>query len=315
MAFLKGDPFREVKNVALTLNEVMAVKQENEVKLVVITGMSGAGKTVAMQSLEDIGFFCVDNLPPILLPKFAELLEQSQGKLRKVALVIDLRGREFFASLFESLDQLEKWHGIRYQILYLDADDQTLVRRYKETRRRHPLSPEGTPLDGIIQERKLLEEIKGRAHQIINTSTLKPSELKEKIVSIFAQMDSTGMAVTFMSFGFKHGIPIDADLVFDVRFLPNPHYVDSLRPQTGKNPEVADYVMKWMETKQFLEKIVDLLQFLLPQYEREGKTQLVVAVGCTGGKHRSVAIAEYLTQTLKDHHRCRVTHRDIEKGG
>lgn len=295
-------------------NEVVAVNQENEVSLVVITGMSGAGKTLAMQCLEDIGFFCIDNLPPVLLPKLAELLEQSNGQLRKVALVIDLRGRDFFASLFEALEQLEQLHGIRYQILYLDADDQTLVRRYKETRRRHPLSPYGTPLDGILQERKLLEEIKGRAHQIIDTSLLKPSELKEKIASIYAQMDS-GMAITFMSFGFKHGIPIDADLVFDVRFLPNPHYVDSLRLQTGQSQEVADYVMKWVETKQFLEKIVDLFRFLFPQYEREGKTQLVVGIGCTGGKHRSVAIVEYLFQTFKDHHRCRVTHRDIEKGG
>jgi UPF0042 nucleotide-binding protein len=294
---------------------VMAVQQNQEVNLVVITGMSGAGKTVAMQSLEDQGFFCMDNLPPILLPKFAELLQQSQGTLRHVALVVDLRGREFFASLFDSLDQLETRHGIRCQILFLDADDQTLVRRYKETRRRHPLSPDGTPLDGIIQERKLLQEIKGRAHLIIDTSQMKPAELKEKISSRFSSGESQGMAVTFMSFGFKHGIPIDADLVFDVRFLPNPHYVDDLRPKTGKDPDVAEYVMKWAETKQFLDKLTDLFQFLLPQYGREGKTQLVVGIGCTGGKHRSVAIAEYLYQRFKEQHRCRVTHRDIGKGG
>jgi UPF0042 nucleotide-binding protein len=292
----------------------MAMDKAKDVNLVVITGMSGAGKTVAVQSLEDQGFFCVDNLPPLLLPKFAELLEQSKGNIRKVALVIDLRGREFFASLFDALDQLEQ-SGIRSQILFLDADDQTLVRRYKETRRRHPLAPSGTPLDGIVQERKLLEEIKGKAHQVIDTSRLKPAELKEKIAERFSGDQERGMSVTFMSFGFKHGIPIDADLVFDVRFLPNPHYVDTLRPHTGRNRDVADYVMKWTETRQFLEKLTDLLKFLLPQYSREGKAQLVIAVGCTGGRHRSVAIAEYLYNAFKDEMRCQVFHRDMEKGG
>ena len=189
------------------------------INLVVITGMSGAGKTVAVQSLEDLGFFCIDNLPPILLPKFVELLEQSKGKLRKAALVIDLRGREFFSSLFESLDTLEKHHGIHYQILFLEASDQVLVRRYKETRRRHPLSRDGTPLDGILQERKLLEEIKGRAHHIIDTSHLKPNQLKEKLAARFGQSGRERMTVTFLSFGFKYGVPIDVDLVFDVRFL------------------------------------------------------------------------------------------------
>jgi RNase adapter protein RapZ len=287
-----------------------------ELHLVVITGMSGAGKTVAIQSFEDLGFFCIDNLPPILLSKFAELLEQSKGNLQKVALVFDLRGREFFSALFQSLDTLAEWHGVRYQILFLDASDQTLVRRYKETRRRHPLSPDGTPLAGILQERKLLEEIKERADQMIDTSQLKPVELKEKIISHFSQMAQREMAVTFISFGFKHGVPIDTDLVFDVRFLPNPHYVDRLRPQTGKDEAVVNYVIKWTETKQFLEKLEDLLTFLLPQYSREGKTQLVVGIGCTGGKHRSVTIAEHLYRRFKEEQvRCQVTHRDIEKGG
>ncbi|WP_420824127.1 RNase adapter RapZ [Thermoflavimicrobium daqui] len=291
------------------------MKANRELNLVVITGMSGAGKTVAVQSLEDLGFFCIDNLPPILLPKFVELLEQSEGKLRKVALVIDLRGREFFSSLFDSLEMLEKIHGIHYRILFLDADDQTLVRRYKETRRRHPLSPDGTPLYGIAQERKLLDELKGRAHQIINTSALKPSQLKEKIMAHYSQIDQVGMTVNFMSFGFKHGIPIDADLVFDVRFLPNPHYVDSLRPHTGKDHDVYDYVHKWSETKQFLLKLEDLLSFLLPNYHKEGKSHLVIGIGCTGGKHRSVAIAEHLYRLFKEKEHCRVIHRDIEKGG
>lgn len=291
------------------------MEKKQEVNLVIITGMSGAGKTVAMQSLEDQGFFCVDNLPPILLPKFAELLQESTSKYRKVALVIDLRGREFFSSLLDSLDQLVRCHGINYQIIFLDADDETLVRRYKETRRRHPIAPDSTPLDAIVQERRLLEEIKGRAHHIIDTSHMKPSVLKEKIALLITQKDAAKMVLTFMSFGFKYGIPIDADLVFDVRFLPNPYYVDSLRPQTGKDSEVAQYVMKWSETNRFLEKVTDLLDFLIPQYIREGKSQLVIGIGCTGGKHRSVAISEYLYNTFKGHGTCQVAHRDIKKGG
>lgn len=293
----------------------MKAQEGKGINLVVITGMSGAGKSVAMQSLEDLGFFCIDNLPPVLLSKLAELLEQSGGKLRRAALVIDLRGRDFFSSLFESLDQLEKHHGIDYQILFLDASDQALVRRYKETRRRHPLSPKGTPLDGIRLERTLLEEIKGRAHQIIDTSHLKPSQLKEKIIARFNQSNRNPLSVTFLSFGFKYGVPIDADLIFDVRFLPNPHYVDSLKPRTGKEKDVYEYVMKWQETKQFLEKLVDMITFLLPHYKREGKSSLVVGIGCTGGKHRSVAISDYLNQVFQEKEGTRAAHRDIEKNG
>ena len=284
-----------------------------EINLLIITGMSGAGKTVAVQSLEDLGFFCVDTLPTQLIPKFAELIEQSGGKIGKVAVVIDLRGREFFDSLISSLDALSEHPLIHYQILFLDASDQTLVQRYKETRRRHPLSTKGSLLSGIQQERLMLEEIKGRAHQIIDTSQLKPAQLKEKIVSRFSNEEQNRLTVTFMSFGFKYGIPIDADLLFDARFLPNPHYVESLKPLTGKEPEVYEYVLKWGETKQFLHKLVDLLAFLLPHYHREGKTQLVVGIGCTGGKHRSVAIAEYLNTRFGEQVQTRVNHRDWEK--
>ncbi|MCH5586009.1 RNase adapter RapZ [Shimazuella sp. AN120528] len=290
------------------------MQKHNEVQLVVVTGMSGAGKTVAAQCFEDLGYFCVDNLPPILISKFAELLGQSNGKLQKVALIIDLRGRAFFSTLLDSLKQLEEQYGIHHQILFLEADDDTLVRRYKETRRRHPLAPDGTPLDGIRQERMLLQELREKADNIIDTSRLRPLELKQQIQTL-QKASKTDAFVTFMSFGFKHGIPIDADLVFDVRFLPNPHYVDELRPQTGREKIVSDYVMKWEETKLFLEKIIDLLTFLIPQYKKEGKSQLVVAIGCTGGKHRSVAIAEHLYHTLKDQERCQVKHRDMEKGG
>lgn len=287
----------------------------NGAKLVIITGMSGAGKTIAVQSLEDLGFFCVDNLPPVLIPKFAELIDQSKGRIGKVALVIDLRGREFFTALSESLRIIRENYTITYEILFLDATDSTLVQRYKESRRRHPLAPEGLPLDGIQLERKLLEELKGMATQVIDTSRLKPAELKERIISRFTSMGKGGISVNVISFGFKYGIPIDADLIFDVRFLPNPHYVEHLRPHTGTDPEVYDYVMKWNETQEFLMKLVDMLQFLIPQYAKEGKSQVVVGIGCTGGKHRSVAIAEYLGKTLgnNDTDVVRVSHRDADR--
>jgi UPF0042 nucleotide-binding protein len=283
--------------------------------LVIITGMSGAGKTIAVQSLEDLGFFCVDNLPPVLIPKFAELIEQSQGRIARVALVIDLRGREFFTALSESLGYLKEHYTIRSEILFLDATDSVLVQRYKESRRRHPLAPEGMPLEGIQNERKLLEDLKGWATQVIDTSSLKPGQLKEKIVSRFSNSGQNTLNINVTSFGFKYGVPIDADLIFDVRFLPNPHYIDNLRPRTGQDQEVYDYVMKWAETQEFLQKLLDLLQYLIPQYHKEGKSQVVIGIGCTGGKHRSVAIAEYLGKMLAagETETVRVHHRDAER--
>jgi RNase adapter protein RapZ len=284
-------------------------------KLVIITGMSGAGKTIAVQSLEDLGFFCVDNLPPVLIPKFAELIEQSQGRIGKVALVIDLRGREFFTALSESLHYLKHNYTLTYEILYLDATDAVLVQRYKESRRRHPLAPTGAPLEGIRHERVLLEELKGLATQVIDTSSLKPADLKQTIASRFTETGNGEMSFNIISFGFKYGVPIDADLIFDVRFLPNPHYIDTLRPQTGKDADVYDYVMKWNETQTFLAKLLDLLNFLLPQYRKEGKSHVVVGIGCTGGKHRSVAIAEYLGKAFAGGElgQVRVSHRDAER--
>ncbi|MGF7035812.1 UPF0042 nucleotide-binding protein [Paenibacillus mucilaginosus] len=284
-------------------------------KLVIITGMSGAGKTIAVQSLEDLGFFCVDNLPPVLIPKFAELIEQSKGRIGKVALVIDLRGREFFTSLSESLRYLNENYTLTYEILFLDATDSVLVQRYKESRRKHPLAPTGAPLEGIQAERKLLEELKGLATQVIDTSNLKPVALKEKIASRFTNAEGSSISVNVISFGFKYGVPIDADLIFDVRFLPNPHYIDHLRPNTGQDPEVYEYVMKWNETQEFLAKLLDMLQFLVPQYKKEGKSQVVVGIGCTGGKHRSVAIAEYLGKMMgsSETETVRVSHRDSER--
>ncbi|MBB6637563.1 RNase adapter RapZ [Cohnella thailandensis] len=283
--------------------------------LVIITGMSGAGKTIAVQSMEDLGYFCVDNLPPVLIPKFAELIDQSQGRIGKVALVIDLRGREFFTALSESLNYIREHFTIHNEILFLDATDSVLVQRYKESRRRHPLAPEGMPLDGIQSERKLLEDLKGWATQVIDTSNLKPAQLKERIVSRFSNLDRSSISINVTSFGFKYGIPIDADLIFDVRFLPNPHYVENLRPLTGQNPEVYDYVMKWPETQTFLSKLLDMLQYLIPLYHKEGKSQVVIGIGCTGGKHRSVALAEYLGRMLgsSETEKVRVSHRDADR--
>ncbi|WP_440115294.1 RNase adapter RapZ [Paenibacillus sp. QZ-Y1] len=284
--------------------------------LIIITGMSGAGKTIAVQSLEDLGFFCVDNLPPVLIPKFAELIEQSNGKIGKVALVIDLRGREFFTALSESLNYIKNHHYTTHcEILFLDATDSVLVQRYKESRRRHPLAPEGMPLDGIRLERKMLEELKNSANQVLNTSTMKPAQLKERIISRFSHLESNMLSVNITSFGFKYGIPIDADLVFDVRFLPNPHYIEHLRPNTGQNSDVYEYVMKWPETQAFLTKLLDMLHFLIPQYRKEGKSQVIIGIGCTGGKHRSVAISEYLGKMLgsSETEAVTVSHRDADR--
>ncbi|AEO07450.1 RNase adapter RapZ [Listeria monocytogenes] len=287
----------------------MASKQ---LKLVIITGMSGAGKTVAMQSLEDLGYFCVDNLPPSLLPKFWELMKESD-KMDKIALVMDLRGREFFDSIEPALDELDNTNFITTKILFLEADDKVLVSRYKETRRHHPLEPNGSVLDGINAERELLSDLKGRSQLVINTSNMAPRELRERINNEFQTEDKDIFNVQLMSFGFKYGIPIDADLVFDVRFLPNPHYIDKMRPLTGLDEDVYEYVMKWPETQTFLDKLVDLLMFTLPFYKREGKTQLVIAIGCTGGQHRSVALTEFVGKTIQQKYETTISHRDMKR--
>ncbi|HAC3550412.1 TPA_asm: RNase adapter RapZ [Listeria monocytogenes] len=287
----------------------MASKQ---LKLVIITGMSGAGKTVAMQSLEDLGYFCVDNLPPSLLPKFWELMKESD-KMDKIALVMDLRGREFFDSIEPALDELDNTNFITTKILFLEADDKVLVSRYKETRRHHPLEPNGSVLDGINAERELLSDLKGRSQLVINTSNMAPRELRELINNEFQTEDKDIFNVQLMSFGFKYGIPIDADLVFDVRFLPNPHYIDKMRPLTGLDEDVYEYVMKWPETQTFLDKLVDLLMFTLPFYKREGKTQLVIAIGCTGGQHRSVALTEFVGKAIQQKYETTISHRDMKR--
>ena len=280
-------------------------------ELVIITGMSGAGKTVAVQSFEDLGYYCVDNLPPELLTTFLTLMKDSAKKITRVAVVMDLRGREFFESLIESLDTLLEEEEISPRILFLDADDAALVRRYKETRRAHPLGPQGLLLEGIQLERQLLSEVKGRAQIVVNTSKLKPRELRERITTEFSNMSSPTFSINVMSFGFKHGIPIDADLVFDVRFLKNPYYVEELRHKTGLQTEVSSYVLATEETQQLIMKLTDLFLFMIPQYRDEGKSQLVIAFGCTGGQHRSVTLAEYFGKLIGNNHHAVISHRDI----
>jgi len=283
-------------------------------RFVIVTGLSGAGKTQAIRCLEDLGFFCVDNLPPSLIPKFADLCYQTDGRVDKTAVVVDIRGGMFFDDLFESLSQL-KAQNYQYEILFLDASDDVLIKRFKESRRSHPLAPDGRILDGINDERIKLTEVKSKADNIIDTSNLAPRQLKEEIVHIFVEGKKfEGIIISVVSFGFKYGIPLDSDLVFDVRFLPNPYYVEVLKKQSGKDEPVRQYVMKWPETKEFLNKIADMAEFLIPYYIKEGKTHLVISVGCTGGRHRSVVIANCIYESLKKNsHRVIVDHRDISE--
>lgn len=284
------------------------------VRFVIITGLSGAGRSEAVRCLEDLGFFCVDNLPPTLIPKFAELCLQSGGRLSRIALVVDIRGREFFDSAVEALEELER-RGLAYEILFLEASDEVLVRRFKETRRRHPLAHEGRVVEGLAEERRRLEVLRGRARHIIDTSSLTPRELRRRLAELFADGDPAArMSVHLLSFGYKYGLPLDADLVLDVRFLPNPHYVASLRPLTGEEAAVREYVLKWPLTRRFLTKAWSFLSFLLPHFVSEGKAQLTVAVGCTGGQHRSVVIANILAERVRHHgFPVTVTHRDVTR--
>lgn len=290
------------------------MSENKDIQMVIITGMSGAGKTVAIQSFEDLGYFCIDNLPPTLLTRFVDLIKESDGKPDKIALVMDLRAREFFESLFAAIDPFSEDASVTPQILFLDARDAVLVQRYKESRRSHPLAPEGSPLTGIGMERDMLAEMKGRAQHHLDTSDLQPKQLRDRIIQLFSEPNQPSFNIHLLSFGYKHGIPIDADLVFDVRFLPNPHYVDHMKEKTGLDAEVKDYVFKWTETQKFLDKLLDLLRYILPQYKREGKTQLIIAIGCTGGNHRSVALVEYIGGELGVDDAVHVTHRDINKG-
>lgn len=284
-------------------------------KLVIVTGMSGAGKTIALKILEDLGFYCVDNLPISLVDRFAELIMESSGDIRNVALGIDIRSGEELPRLSETLDKWSKEH-VPYEILFLDASDQILIKRYKETRRKHPLSGAGRIDEGIIKERSRMEFLKEKADYIIDTSQLLTKELRQELEKIFLHDQRyQNLFITVLSFGFKYGIPSDADLVFDVRFLPNPYYVEELRQHTGEEVPVQEYVKRGGTAEVFLEKIYDMLEFLIPNYVAEGKNQLVVAIGCTGGKHRSVTIAReiYNHFSAKEELGVKLEHRDIEK--
>ncbi|MCL6454832.1 MAG: RNase adapter RapZ [Alicyclobacillus sp.] len=283
------------------------------IEIVVITGMSGAGKTVAMQALEDIGFFCVDNLPPAVVPKFVEVI-QASGQVRRVALACDLRGGELFQPAADTVDQLRNTPLLEVQLVFLDASDAVLVRRYKETRRRHPFVEGTRLLDGIQAERAALAQVRQQADVVLDTSDWKPARLKQELAQRFARTPFS-LPVHIISFGFKYGIPLDADMVFDVRFLPNPHYVESLRPYTGEDTPVYDYVMQWPATQEFLQRAEELVDFLIPQYTKEGKSQLVIAVGCTGGKHRSVAVSRHMLEHLRARADAYLTHRDSGREG
>ncbi|MCI8497060.1 MAG: RNase adapter RapZ [Clostridiales bacterium] len=282
---------------------------------VIVTGLSGAGKTRAVNAFEDIGYYCVDNIPPKLVSKFAELCLQSNDKISKVAIVMDARGGELFSSFFEGLEDLKR-QGCDYKILFLDAQDEVLIRRYKETRRRHPLANTfGTSVEKCVEfERELLLPMRARADYIIDTSFLSPAQLKERITGLFLGDSVQGMMIQCMSFGFKYGSPSEADLVFDVRCLPNPFYIDELKRKTGLDKPVRDYVFQFDQTTGFLTRLYDMIDYLIPLYTTEGKSQLVIGIGCTGGKHRSVSIAEALCQHLvSGGRRAMVNHRDIQK--
>ncbi|HJB95241.1 MAG TPA: RNase adapter RapZ [Candidatus Mediterraneibacter intestinigallinarum] len=284
-------------------------------RLVIVTGMSGAGKTTALKMLEDMGYFCVDNLPIPLLTRFVEMFSEPEEEVKKIALGIDVRGGQDFSGLQEVLDEMDEKHT-DYEILFLDAQDDVLIKRYKETRRQHPLSGSGRVDTGIAKEREKIMFLKMRATYILDTSRMLTRELKLELEKIFVKGERfCSLYITVMSFGFKYGIPQDSDLVFDVRFLPNPYYIDELKEKTGNDPEVQDYVMENDKSQIFLEKLTDMVNFLIPNYILEGKNQLVIAIGCTGGKHRSVTLANALYQKLdkQENYGVRIEHRDIGK--
>jgi len=281
---------------------------------VIVTGLSGAGRSTALKNFEDLGYFCVDNLPTTLIPKFAEICLQLKDKIKKVALGIDIREGDFLDDLFSSLEELGKM-GFSHQILFLEASNSVLVRRYSETRRKHPLDTEGrSMLEVIIKERKRLMGIKERVDKIIDTTSLTPQEFKQVIFSSFREAPELDtMNVSLVSFGYKYGIPVDADLVIDTRFLPNPHYIERLKPLTGNDPEVSRFVLKSAVTQKFLRRYFGLLKFLIPYYIKEGKSYLTIAVGCTGGRHRSVIIVNKLKKFLDKKYPVKTQYRDIEK--
>lgn len=285
-------------------------------RFVVVTGMSGGGKSTALRMLEDAGFYCVDNLPVPLIEKFVELIATPGGEVTKVALGLDVRADQAFGEVQKILENL-KVNGYSFEILFMEANDKTLLKRYKETRRMHPLSLDGRIEEGIKKERGILSEIRNKSDYVIDTSNLLTRELKEELDRIFVQNEEyNSLMVTVLSFGFKYGIPADADLVFDVRFLPNPFYIDELKYKTGNDKEVQDYVMGFQEAHTFIDKLADMVEFLIPNYIKEGKYQLVIGIGCTGGKHRSVTLANQLYARMKNRgsYGMKISHRDVGQG-
>jgi len=289
------------------------------VKVVLISGLSGSGKTTAIKALEDIGFYCVDNLPIVLFPKFIELCSQSAGEITKAALVVDIRGKEFLEGSRQIIQQLRE-EGYLIEIIFLESSDEILVRRYRETRRQHPLAIERPVLEGIQLEREELRVMREMAEKVIDTSELNVHELKDSIRKYFSNESRLGkMAITLLSFGYSYGIPHEADLLVDVRFIPNPYFIDELNRLTGEDLQVAEYVLKWNETQEFLRRFQELVEFLIPLYKKEGKTYLTVAIGCTGGRHRSIVVANTVEAHLRKNLKggdiiLRTHHRDIGKG-
>lgn len=282
-------------------------------RFVVVTGMSGGGKSTALKMLEDAGFYCVDNLPVSLIDKFVELIVTPNSEISKVALGLDVRAGQPFEDATNVLMALRE-RGYKLEILFMEADNNVLIKRYKETRRVHPLALEGRVEDGVHKERIVLQDIRKQADYVIDTTHLLTRELKEELDRIFVRnKEYNSLIVTVMSFGFKHGIPTDADLVFDVRFLPNPFYIDELKRKTGNDKEVQDYCMSFAEAEEFLQRLKDMIQFLIPNYIKEGKYRLVIAIGCTGGKHRSVTLANELYSRMKDkgNYGMKLYHRDV----
>ncbi len=285
-------------------------------RFVVVTGMSGGGKRTALRMLEDVGFYCVDNLPVPLIEKFVELIAMPGSEVKKVALGLDVRADQPFEDAQKILEKL-KGNGYSFEIMFMDAGDQVLLKRYKESRRMHPLSMDGRVEDGIAKEKAILKDMKSKSDYVIDTSNLLTRELKEEIDRIFVKNEEyNSLMVTILSFGFKHGIPGDADLVFDVRFLPNPFYIEDLKYKTGNEKEVQEYVMGFPEAGVFVDKLTDMVEFLIPNYVKEGKYQLVIGIGCTGGKHRSVTLANKLYDRLKNkgNYGLKIAHRDIGQG-
>ncbi len=284
---------------------------ETTPELVIISGMSGAGRSTAAKCLEDLGWFVVDNLPPALIPTMVDLGARSQGAVPRIGVVVDVRGRTFFDELLTSLEELEK-RGVRLRVLFLESSDDSLVRRFESVRRPHPLQADGRIVDGIARERELLRELRGEADLVLDTSNLNVHQLRAKMDAQFAGQDEPELRATVMSFGFKYGLPVDADLVVDCRFLPNPHWVPELRARTGTDPEVAEYVFQQPGAQQFVDGYTDLLRIITEGYRREGKRYMTLAVGCTGGKHRSVAMSEQLTKRLiADGVETVLVHRDM----